>query len=175
MEMRFVVPGEPMPWERAEPTIRGGRVSFRTADRTADHEARVRMVAQSARPTGWPMRCRYAVEIDVHRSERGDVDNYTKAVLDAMNPRRARHQGKGSRRRLLRASVPGVLWIDDSRVYQILTQIHDCKPGAGRLVVRVRALPVRCGLKACGKQDTLYPDERGRCEACAARSAARRA
>lgn len=171
----FEVPGEPMPKERAEPTIRGNRVVFRTGDRTADYEARVRLVAQSARPANWPRFCRYRVDLVVCRSEKGDVDNYTKAAMDALNPRRAKYAGKGARRRLVRPSVPGVLWVDDCRVYESSARIVDVEPSEARLIVTVTALPMACKNTTCGPNMTVYLDEEGRCEVCRARSSRRRA
>mgnify|MGYP003442549611 FL=1 len=168
----FDVPGEPMPKERAEPTVRGKRVVFRTGDRTADYEARVRLVAQANRPANWPLRCRYRMDIVVCRSEKGDIDNYTKAAADSLNPRRAKYAGKGARKRLVRAHVPGVLWIDDCRVYEGSQRIVDVAPKEARLIVTVCALPVPCVNKRCGGKPTFYPDDGGRCEECAARKAA---
>lgn len=180
MEVSFTVPGEPMPWERAEPSIRGGgkgklHVTFRAPDRTAAYEQRVRFVAQAARPAGWPMRCRYRVELTICRAEpRGDVDNYTKSALDSFNPRRAKYAGKGLRRRLVRAAVPGVLWVDDGRVYEGSQRIVDVEPRDAKMVVTVTAIPVRCKLEGCGRAETFFPDEAGRCEACAAKTALKR-
>lgn len=167
----FTVPGEPMPKERAEPTIRGKRVVFRTGDRTLDYEARVRLVAQSARPANWPLRCRYRVDIVVCRSEKGDIDNYTKAAADSLNPRRAKYTGKGPRKRLVRAGVPGVLWIDDCRVYEGSQRIVDVAPSEAQLIVTVAAIAVPCKNKGCGPRATFYPDDAGRCEECQSKTA----
>lgn len=157
VECSFVVPGEPVPKQRAR-AGKGGR--FYTPKETENYERTVRMVALSARPTGWPMRCRYHVEMVVFRSARGDLDNYAKTI-DALNPRKA----KGSR-----PAVPGVLWIDDARVYSDSHRIEDVEPARARLEVRVVATPVRCKLKSCGHAETFFPDDQDRCETCAARS-----
>ena len=88
----FIVPGEPVPKERAEPTIRRAagklRVSFRQGDRTAEYEACVRMIAQAARPAGWPMRCRYRVDLTICRSEPGVFfnDAATAEIYTIRNP-----------------------------------------------------------------------------------------
>ena len=159
VEFRFVVPGEPVPKQRAR-AGKGGR--FYTPKETENYERAVRMVATSARPTGWPMRCRYHVEMVVFRSARGDLDNYAKTI-DALNPRKA----KGGKRP--RPAVPGVLWIDDSRVYSDEHRIEDVEPAQARMEVRVVAIPVRCKLKTCGGAETYFPDDEDRCETCAAK------
>ena len=174
----FIVPGEPVPKERAEPTIRRAagklRVSFRQGDRTAEYEACVRMIAQAARPAGWPMRCRYRVDLTICRSEPGDKDNYEKAALDSVNPRRAKYAGKGARKRLVRPAVPGVLWVDDRRVYEGEQKLVDVAAREARLEVRVTALPVPCERKACDAK-TLYPDDDGWCQACQPKHRTKRA
>ncbi len=123
------------------------------------------MIAQAHRPTGWPMRCRYRVDLLIFRSERGDKDNYEKSALDSVNPRRAKYKGKGAKRRVVRPAVPGVLWLDDGRVYEGSQAIRDVEPMDARLEVTVTALPVTCSRDAC-TATTLYPDEDGRCSAC---------
>lgn len=161
----FIVPGEPVPKERARfaTTGRGGKAlavpRVYTPKTTEDYEKRVRLVAQAARPTGWPMRCDYRVSIQIFRTERGDWDNYVKAIMDALNPRRA----KGGKRP--RPAVPGVLWTDDARSSggTVTCETVQTNP---RVEVSVMAFPVRCKLKRCGGQETMFPDEDGRCEAC---------
>lgn len=173
MEVRFTVPGEPVPKERPRFATRGrsGKAlavpRVYTPPTTEEYEKRVRLVAQAARPTGWPMRCDYRVAITVYRAARGDWDNYAKAIMDALNPRRA----KGGRRP--RPAVPGVLWSDDARSSGGTVSTEPAE-GNPRVEVSVMAFPVRCKLKGCGGQTTLYPDEQGRCETCAAKAAARR-
>lgn len=175
MEVRFTVPGEPVPKERPRfaTTGRGGKAlavpRVYTPKSTEEYEKRVRLVAQAAKPTGWPMRCRYVTFVAVYRSiERGDDDNYLKAVKDALNPRRA----KGGKRP--RPAVPGVLWSDDGRGRKSTVEIFDGDPHP-RTEVRIVAVPVRCKLKGCGGRETFYPDADGRCEGCASKAAARRA
>lgn len=159
-DYRILVPGEPVPKARAR-AGKGGR--FYTPKETEEYEKRVRLVALAAKPSGWPMRCRYRIDVTVCRSDRGDLDNYIKAALDAVNPRKA----KGGKRP--RVAVPGVLWIDDSRVHELAARIVNVLPGEARLELRVTALPVRCERKTCGGRETFYPDDQGRCEDCAAR------
>ena len=105
------------------------------------------------------MRCDYRVSIQIFRTERGDWDNYAKAIMDALNPRRA----KGGKRP--RPAVPGVLWTDDARSSggTVTCETVQANP---RVEVSVMAFPVRCKLKRCGGQETMFPDEDGRCEAC---------
>ena len=169
MEIRFTVPGEPVPKGRpiasGRHRSRGAAITFRTPEKTEEYEKRVRLVTQAARPTGWPMRCKFSVTIDVYRTiERGDWDNYGKALCDAINPRRAKGR---------RPAVPGVLWSDDGRARSGHVEIHEVETSP-RMEVCVAALPVRCKLKSCGGRETLYPDADGRCETCAAKPAARR-
>lgn len=179
----FVVPGEPMPKERAEPTVGKRRteagevkhfVRFRPGERTAEYEDRVRLIAQSARPSNWPLRCRYRVDLAIRRSEKGDKDNYEKAILDAVNPRRAKFKGKGASRITVRPAVPGVLWIDDAHVYEGSQTITDVDPTEACIAVHVTAIPVACELKTCGGL-TFYPDDDGRCPTCAAKTEEKRA
>lgn len=86
--LSFTVPGEPVAWQRAG-VSRTGRHYTRPATRA--FEAKVRTMAQhAAERVGWsPTRDdRYAVTLRVyrtHESKGGDVDNYAKAVCDAMN------------------------------------------------------------------------------------------
>lgn len=161
----FVVPGEPVPKGRPIASVhrRGKKnvVTMRTPDKTADYESTLRLIAQAARPAGWPMRCKFRVSIDVYRTiERGDWDNYGK-ILDGLNPRRA----KGTQ-----PAVPGVLWSDDGRVLRGEVEIHEVDSNP-RLEVRVTAVPVPC--EKC-RAPTLYPVEK-RCHECALALAAKRA
>ena len=149
VEFSFVVPGEPVPKARARVSIRAGKVRTHTPARTQNYEATVRLCGAAARPSGWPMRARYAVEITARRgAARSDLDNIVKAATDALHT---------------------VAWQNDSRVYAITARMEDgCeKPG---LEVRIVAIPVRCKLKSCGGAETFYPDDEGRCETCAARA-----
>lgn len=181
--LSFIVPGEPMPKERAEPTIGKRRgesgetkhfVRFRAGERTADYEAKVRWIAEANRPTGWPRRCRFRVDIEIHRSAKGDKDNYEKAILDAVNPRRARYEGKGPSRCLVSPAIPGVLWIDDSHVYEGSQRIVDVAPNDAHAVVHVTAIPVRCSLSSC-RREIFVVDESDRCETCAEKAGQRKA
>lgn len=165
----FVVPGEPVPKERARVATKGRRGAkletprIYTPKSTEEYEKRVRMVALAARPQNWPLRCDYRVSIAIYRTLRGDWDNYTKSIMDGLNPKR----GKGGKKP--RPAVPGALWIDDCRSSggTVTMETVESNP---RVEVRVMAFPVRCKLSRCGGAKTLYPDEKGRCEACQARS-----
>ena len=174
VEMSFVVPGEPVPKGRARVSTRQVRTSkgMRTAVRmytpkeTEEYEARVRLIAQAHRPTGWPMDCHYALDIEVSRTEQGDWDNYSKCVCDAVNPRRAKRGKRGH------AAVPGVLWADDRLVRVAVVRLFDVAT-APSLIMRVTAQPVVCDIATCGAE-TFFPIE-NRCEACAAMLEAKRA
>lgn len=177
----FVVPGEPMPKERAEPTI-GKRkredgttqhfAKFRPGDRTAEYEKTVRLCAMAARPSDWPRNCRYRMDLVIYRSSPGDKDNYEKSAADGLNPVRAKYKGKGFAKHVVRPAVPGVLWLDDRRVYEGEQYIVDVAPKDARMVVVVTAIQVACPNVRCGRALTYYPDEDGRCEQCAAKRAA---
>lgn len=150
MECRFTVPGEPVPKGRPR-VVRNkatGRVHGVTPKKTASFEGLVRLCAASARPAGWPMRCDYKVEIVAVMPRRGvDLDNAVKSLLDGCNT---------------------VLWADDAQVSAI-NALRILDPDKPLTEIAVTALPVRCKLKGCGHRETLYPDEDGRCENCAAK------
>lgn len=153
MEFSFVVPGHPVPKARARVSFRDGKAHAHTPKKTENYEATVRLFAASARPSGWPMRARYEVTVRALRdAARGDLDNICKAAKDACN---------------------GVAWVDDAKVYKLDAEMFDgcAEP---RLEVRVVARPVHCKNERCRHRETLFPDEKGRCEGCAA-AATRRA
>lgn len=154
MELSFVVPGHPTPKARGRTVRKEGKTHTFTPAKTANYEATVRLVASSARPSGWPLRARYEVTLRALRAvARGDLDNICKAVKDACN---------------------GVAWVDDARVYKLDAEMFDgCENP--RVEVRVVARPVKCKNERCGRRETLFPDEQGRCEVCSAKSSARRA
>ncbi len=160
----FVVPGEPVPKGRPHASIRrrGKKLAIhmRTPEKTVDYEARVRIIAQAHKPSGWPMYCHYAVHVCVYRADAsgGDFDNYLK-IVDGLNPRRAK--GK-------RPAVLGVLWSDDCRVRYADVEIFD-HADQPRLEIRVSALTAPCKNKGCGHKCTYHLDAAGRCEDCAAR------
>lgn len=87
--LAFWVDGIPVPKARAR-TVRtktGKVVSF-TPKRTRDWENLVRLIAQSAcSAAGWkPTAASYEVAIEVYPARnRGDSDNFAKAITDAMN------------------------------------------------------------------------------------------
>lgn len=147
MEMSFVVPGHPVPKARARVSFRNGKAHAHTPAKTQNFEATVRLCAASARPSGWPLRARYALHLGVFLPhERGDLDNYLKSVGDACN---------------------GILWHDDSVKYvgevSMLAAIDQVRP---RVEVRLVATPAHCKLVGCGHAPTLFPDDEGRCEDC---------
>lgn len=131
----------------------GKTVSF-TPAKTENFEATVRLCASSARPSGWPLHARYAIRLDVFLAhERGDLDNFLKSVGDAAN---------------------GILWHDDSARYVRDAELHVERDLAHpRIEVQVVARPVPCKLSGCGRRETFYPDDKGRCEDCTAKATAR--
>jgi len=150
VEFAFTVPGQPVPKGRGRASVRGGKVHIRTPEATVAYESTVRLIAATARPSGWPMRARYEVVVRAYRgAARSDLDNLVKAASDALNT---------------------IAWADDSRVYRIDAEMSDGAE-APRLDVRITAHPVRCSRKTCGGRETFYPDEQGRCEECQSRRA----
>lgn len=168
----FVVPGEPVPKARARVSTRQVRtakgsktiVRMYTPAETEAYEAKVRLIAQAHRPTGWPLDCHYEVQLVVCRTTPGDWDNYSKAAVDSLNPRRAKRGKRGH------PAIPGVLWADDRLVRKASVAVYDVERQP-HLCFRVIAHPVYCS--HCGGK-TFYPVE-GRCEACAGVLAAKRA
>ena len=87
--MRFVVPGEPVP--KARPRMgRGGRVY--TPARTVNFEKRVAICAANANPEIFTGSVAVRIWISlpmtkkqVERISRADLDNYAKAIMDAMS------------------------------------------------------------------------------------------
>lgn len=103
MELRFTVPGRPVPKERP----RKGRWRWYTPTRTVEYEQKVAMYALIARGEfeqrngkRWPLDGKYRVQSIGHYSNRAhlpDEDNVLKAVKDALQH---------------------VLWENDRQVYR---------------------------------------------------------
>ncbi len=117
LDVRFVVPGPVVPWQRAASV---GTRRF-TSSKQRSYQRTVRLIAQASRPRGpWlPSKAsRYRVDIDAYLPDerRRDLDNVAKTILDALN---------------------GVLYLDDSQVVTLLvaTHIDRAEP---RVVVAVR-------------------------------------
>ena len=117
MKLAFTVPGFPVPKARARVQIRAGKVRSFTPDATTEFEARVRWGARMAVASqgGWPVNAKaYRLTCRFYRPKggRGDIDNYVKAVADALNPKR----GATEQTRLV--------WIDDCRVRSLTAEIE---------------------------------------------------
>ena len=117
LDVRFVVPGPVVPWQRAASV---GTRRY-TSAKQRSYQRTVRLIAQASRPRGpWlPSKAtRYRVDIDAYLPDerRRDLDNVAKTILDALN---------------------GVLYLDDSQVVTLLvaTHIDRAEP---RVVVAVR-------------------------------------
>lgn len=125
--LAFTVPGPPVPKARARVTsqinIDGKREtrSF-TPAKTKAYEKHVAIIASAARShlRQWPhldAKARFGLSVRVHRSaERGDLDNFIKAISDACN---------------------GVAWVDDSQVRRIDGAVYACDKGRERVEVEV--------------------------------------
>lgn len=116
----FIVPGAPVPCGR--PRVVPGKGAF-TPKRTRDYQALARTCAQFAiNVARWKVGAKteqYAVNIEVFRAtRRGDVDNYGKSILDALN---------------------GVAWLDDSQVQRLTVSRFD-DPKRPRVMVIVERL-----------------------------------
>lgn len=110
-DLHLIVPGTPVPKARARTVAQGGRVHAYTPEATKAWETKVQLWARRAAlyipdaPLAGPLavtmvfylprpqRCKRE-----HPSVRPDVDNYAKAVLDALN---------------------GVVWRDDGQIVQL--------------------------------------------------------
>lgn len=88
----FVVPGEPVPWERARIGSVGGKTVHFTHSRTDEYETRVAAVAAAtAHRREWPIGGKgpFQVLIDVYRVRKaGDADNFAKGIKDALTKAR---------------------------------------------------------------------------------------
>jgi len=89
MALRFWIPGKPVPKGRP----RFGQGHAYTPIKTRDYERGALVHAlNAARKQKWkiPMSGEVSVHLDIHRklaaTANGDVDNYAKAVLDALCP-----------------------------------------------------------------------------------------
>lgn len=104
LDVRFVVPGPVVPWQRASSV---GTRRYTSAKQRA-YQRTVRLVAMAARPRGpWlPSKAqRYRVDVEAYLPDerRRDLDNVAKTILDALN---------------------GVLYLDDSQVVTLLVATH---------------------------------------------------
>ncbi len=119
MNLSFTVHGPPVPKARAR--VVKGRAF--TPKRTRDYESHVTAVAFAAasRCSKWPKDATYALIVVVWRAaNRGDLDNYLKAVSDALN---------------------GIAWNDDRQVTRITGRL-----GIDRLQPRVEVnVEALCG------------------------------
>lgn len=80
----FTVLGQPQTWKR----VAGRNGASRYVEpKLRAYLAAIRTSARIACPAGWDRRSRYAVDIGVHlpTRRRADIDNYAKAVLDALH------------------------------------------------------------------------------------------
>lgn len=120
----FTVPGQPIAWARAGSF--GGR--HFTPHRMRDYQKQVRFHAVEAAPEDWPLdnpkgyRVRVAVYMGSRR--RADLDNYCKAITDALQATK---------------QSPGIAYDDDSRIVELhgLKLYDQCDP---RVLVEIEAL-----------------------------------
>lgn len=81
--LTFTVEGKPVPWART--AAYHGRKLTTEAQRSC--QRLVRALAARARPSGWDLSARFAVEIVAHGTpkQRFDLDNVGKQILDSCN------------------------------------------------------------------------------------------
>lgn len=90
-ELRFVVPGEPVAWQRTGSSKAGGRGHRFTQSKTRKYEKVVRDVAAAAVARAswcWGKDDRFSLIVKVYRThwdKGGDIDNCLKGLLDGMN------------------------------------------------------------------------------------------
>lgn len=119
-ELRFTIPGPPVPAARArvvqKETKGGKRTRAFTPEKTAAYERHVATVAALyARAARWPFAASlehaFAVLIDVWRArDAGDADNFGKAILDGI-------------------TKSGAVWLDDRLVDDLHVRKHLARPG----------------------------------------------
>ena len=83
MTLRFDIPGRPVTWKR---TVSIGKRRVTPAAMKAA-KRHVQLRALQARPDGWPLDARYALEVVAHlanHAAEGDWDNYGKLISDAL-------------------------------------------------------------------------------------------
>lgn len=78
---RFVVPGNPIPWERA----RSKRGQFFTAPRSRAHKTKIQVCARAAHLPCLSGPVRLSVTFYRENAQPADIDNLTKQVQDALN------------------------------------------------------------------------------------------
>lgn len=98
-EVRFIVEGDPVPWERAR-TGAGWHV---TPPKTRAWQTRVKVAARQAKVK--PTRKRVRVWLTFYRASkrRCDWDNLAKSVCDALN---------------------GIAWVDDTQIHEAHVTKH---------------------------------------------------
>jgi crossover junction endodeoxyribonuclease RusA len=117
-EICIAVPGRP----RAAPRPRGGRHGFYMPASMREYHAVIQAAWRAEDPPDWPLDRRYWVEIFLvppSEASMGDVDNYAKNYLDALN---------------------GIAWKDDKQVDRLT--VERCAPNADApcAIVRVRTI-----------------------------------
>jgi len=113
----FIVPGRPVPKKRPRLGYRGRRVYY-TPEETKAYEQHVGWVARPKfeRPFEGPVIVRLRFFVAAKGRARGDLDNYTKAVLD---------------------SVTGIAFRDDSQVVKIEAELFECPSSLERVEVEI--------------------------------------
>lgn len=106
--IRFTIPGTAVPKARARTSFTGPKAHSYTPDKTAEWEEAVQWLAAPHRPAS-PLQGALSVALAFYlpRPQRGkrqypsvrpDIDNYAKAILDALN---------------------GTMWVDDGQIVQL--------------------------------------------------------
>lgn len=112
----FSVPGQPVPKARPR-VVRGGTY---TPPRTAEAEQRIAQYLKVAYPHLKPATGRLKVALTFHvKGVGGDIDNYAKLVLDALN---------------------GRAWVDDKQIDGLVVSVWRKRADPG-LMVSVMGVP----------------------------------
>lgn len=118
-ELSFLIPGPPIPWQRAGVAADGHHYTQARTKAYQKHCATMALQARQKLKGPWPMRAAYDVTLVVHRRrDDGDIDNFQKTYFDGFQ---------------------GVLWGNDKKIVHSDTRLW-VRPAAPCCEVVVRAL-----------------------------------
>lgn len=115
--VRFTVPGRPVPAARM--THKGKFIS-KQAERYLNYKNKVGWIARQNRIKEMSGPVSVEVYVYLYRGRQGDVDNYGKAITDALN---------------------GIAYRDDIQVKRLVVEKRECGPDEERAEVTIESLP----------------------------------